>query len=50
MRKTGDTLGATGTDWVEGGKAVGGLRGPFRLRLTGFCGEVRAEETGLPLT
>lgn len=32
MRKTGGTLGGTGTDW-----AAGGLRGPFRLRLTELC-------------
>lgn len=50
MRKTGGTLGVIGTDWVERGKAAGGVRGPFRLRLTGFCGEARAEEIGMPLT
>lgn len=44
MRKTGGTLGATGADWVERDKVAGGLRGPFRLRLRGFCGEVRDEE------
>lgn len=42
-------MGVTGTDWVLRGKAAGGLRGPCRLRLTEFC-EVRAEETGMPLT
>lgn len=49
MRKTGGTLGAIGTDWVERGKAGGGLRDPFRLRFTEFCGEVKAEEIGIPL-
>lgn len=43
-------MGATGTDWVERGRASGVLRGPFRLRLTEFCGEVIAEEIGMPLT
>lgn len=50
MRKTGGTLGATGTDWVERDEAAGGLRGPFRLRLRGLCGEVRGEEIGVPST
>lgn len=50
MRNTGGTLGVIGTDCVDRGKAAGGVRGPFRLRLTEFCGEARAEETGMPLT
>lgn len=50
MRKTGGTLGALGTHWLKRGKAAGGLRGLFMLRLTEFCGEVRAEEIGMPLT
>lgn len=50
MRKTGGTLGVTGIVSVGRDKAAGGLSGPFRLRLREFCGEVRAEETGMPLT
>lgn len=40
----------TGIDEGERDKVAGGLRGPlFRLRSTRFCGEVRAEEIGMPL-
>lgn len=40
MRKTGGTLGATDTDWVERDNAAGELRGPFRLRPSGFSEEI----------
>lgn len=49
MRRTGGTLGATVTDWVESDNAAGELRGPSRLRLSGFFVEVRAEEIGMSL-
>lgn len=40
---------ATGKHWAERGKTVGGLKGPFRLRLPEFSGEIKAGETGLSL-